>query len=369
MISTLLGGLTPRQFLEDYWQKKPLLIRAAMPGFTGLLTRDAMLDAACRDDVESRLIDCGKWTLAHGPLSMRDFRRRKTPWTVLVQGVNLFLPEGDKLLREFDFIPYARLDDLMASYATDGGGVGPHFDNYDVFLLQGSGQRRWRIGAQKDMTLVDDLPLKILRNFRPTEEFVLNPGDMLYLPPQYAHDGIAVGECTTWSIGFRAPPYQELADGFLTHVQNHLDIEGRYRDPHLKPARHAAEIGKDMIDQVMAEMEKIRWDRTTVTSFLGCYLSEPKQNVVFDPPQRPLSLSRFRASADKRGLKLDERSQLLFAGNRFYINGEPVACARQDVALLRQFADKREVETLAGTESDALDLFHQWYCDGFLRLR
>jgi len=363
MIPTLLGGLTPQQFLADYWQKKPLLIRAAIPGFTGLLTRDAMLDAACRDDVESRLIDCGKWTLAYGPLSMRDFQRRKSPWTVLVQGVNLFLPEGDKLLREFDFIPYARLDDLMASYASDGGGVGPHFDNYDVFLLQGSGQRRWRIGAQKDKSFVADLPLKILQNFRPNEEFVLNPGDMLYLPPQYAHDGIAIGECTTWSIGFRAPPYQELADGFLTHLQNHLDIEGRYRDPHLKPARHAAEISKDMIDQVMSELEKIRWDRNTVTNFLGCYLTEPKQNVVFDRPQRPLSLSRFKVSAGKQGLKLDERSQLLFASNRFYINGEPVACAQQDVMLLRQFADKREVETLAGTESAAVDLFHQWYCD------
>ena len=369
MIPTLLGGLTPRQFLKDYWQKKPLLIRAAIPGFTGLLTPEAMLAATCRDDVESRLVDCGNWTLEHGPLSMRDFRRRKNPWTVLVQSVNLFLPKGDKLLREFDFIPYARLDDLMASYATDGGGVGPHFDNYDVFLLQGSGQRRWRIGGQKDKTLVDGLALKILKNFRPTEEFLLNPGDMLYLPPQYAHDGVAVGECTTWSIGFRAPPFQELADGFLTHLQNNLDIKGRYADPHLEPSRRPAEIGKDMIDQVMTAMAKIRWNRDTVSSFLGCYLSEPKQNVVFDLPPRPLSLVRFRTAAEKRGLKLDERSQLLFAGNRFYINGEPVVCSRQDMGVLKQFANRRQIDTLAGAESDAIELFHQWYCDGFLRLR
>ncbi len=369
MIPTLLGGLTPRQFLEEYWQKKPLLIRAALPGFTGLLSKGELFEAACHEDVESRLIDCADWTLQHGPLSMRDFRRRKQPWTMLVQGVNLFLPEGDRLLREFDFIPYARLDDLMASYASDGGGVGPHEDNYDVFLLQGSGQRRWRIGRQKDKTLVEGLPLKILQNFRPSEEFVLGPGDMLYLPPQYAHDGVAIGECTTWSIGFRAPPYQELADGFLTHLQQHLQLDGRYNDPGLRPVRHAAEIGADMIDQVMAEMNRIRWDRDTVKDFLGCFLSEPKQNVVFDPPQRPLSLRRFEAVADKRGIRLDERSQLLFAGRRFYINGEPVACPQRGTSLLKQFADRRELDTLSGVEPSVIALFHQWYCDGFLRHR
>lgn len=363
-----LGNLAPRQFLEEYWQKKPLLIRAAIPGFKGLLSRDELINLACREDVESRFIRCDDWTLKHGPLSAKDFRQKNSRWTVLVQGINLVIDEGEKLLRKFDFIPYARLDDLMASYATDGGGVGPHFDNYDVFLLQGAGQRRWRIGAQKDKTLINGLPLKILRNFRPTQEFVLNPGDMLYLPPQYAHDGVAVGECTTWSIGFRAPPYADLGEGFLTYLQDQLAFDGRYADADLQVQHHAAEISSTMIDRVAAEMAKIRWNRNTVSDFLGCYLSEPKSSVVFDPPQRPMSLARFTAAAAKRGLKLDRRSQLLFAANRFYINGEQIAVSQPARMQVRQLADRRELEELANN-APAAELFHQWYCDGFLNLR
>ena len=370
MTSTPLGGplgnIGPRQFLDKYWQKKPLLVRNAVPGFTGLLSRDELLDLACRDDAESRYIDCGDWTLKHGPQSRRDVTPRKgrAPWTVLVQGVNLLIDEGDRLLREFDFIPYSRLDDLMASYATDGGGVGPHFDNYDVFLLQGAGQRRWRIGAQKNKTLVDGLPLRILKNFKPTKEFLLNPGDMLYLPPQYAHDGVAVGECTTWSIGFRAPPYNELGEGFLTHLQDQLALKGRYTDTDLRLQRHAAEIGSDMIDRVAAEMAKIKWDRATIADFLGTYLTEPKHSVFFDPPEQPLSIKRFAAAAAKRGVRLDRRSQLLFAGKQFYINGEKVAVPVAARSQVMQLADKRELQAVSDGK-----LFYQWYCDGFLHLR
>ncbi len=366
MPNTLLGGLTPRQFLEEYWQKRPLLIRNALPGYTGLLQRNELLELACRDDVESRLIKCDDWSLKHGPLAKRDFPALKKPWTVLVQGVNLMLDEGDQLLRQFDFIPHARLDDLMASYATDGAGVGPHFDNYDVFLLQGAGRRRWRIGAQKDKTLVDGLPLKILKNFRPTDEFLLNPGDMLYLPPQFAHDGIAEGECTTWSIGFRAPPYSELGDGFLTHLQDSLNLAGRYADPDLRLQAHAGEISATMIDRVAAEMEKIRWQRSTIADFLGCYLTEPKPSVYFEPPEKPMSCRLFEMAAKKRGVRLDRRTQLLFAGKQFYINGERLDSTVVERHSLQQLADRRELSSI---ETGACDAFYQWYCDGFLHLR
>ena len=249
MIPTLLGGLTAEEFLADYWQKKPLLVRGAVPGFSGVPGvggRDDMLALAARDDVESRLVSqAGGWSLAHGPFSPASLRRRAKPWTVLVQSVNLVSGESDRLMREFDFLPYARLDDLMVSYATDGGGVGPHFDSYDVFLLQGIGRRRWRIGKQRDQRLIDGLPVRILADFRPTHEWLLEPGDMLYLPPEWAHDGIAEGECMTWSIGFRAFPEQELAEQFLMHLQDNVRLDGMNFAPFGKVIS-----GMEVVDQL-----------------------------------------------------------------------------------------------------------------------
>lgn len=371
MITTLLGGLTPRQFLEEYWQKKPLLVRGALPAFKGLLDPAELMAAACRDDVESRLVTRpqGQWDLAHGPFSPRHFRRHKAPWTLLVQGVNLFLPAGDQLMRAFDFIPYARLDDLMVSYAVDGGGVGPHFDNYDVFLVQGMGQRRWRIGAQKDQRLVEGLPIRILKDFRPSQEWVLEPGDLLYLPPQWAHDGIAVGECMTYSIGFRAPPVQELAEGFLGFLQDQLCLEGRYADPDLKPQHHPGEIGRHMVDQVETLLQQIRWDRKTVTNFLGCHLTEPKPHVFFEPPNRPLGRARFLARVGKKGLALDAKTQLLYAGSRFFMNGEILPpFPAEALRCLKCLADHR---ALAPTPLEGAlgDWLYETYQDGFIVLK
>lgn len=364
----LLGGLTPRQFLDEYWQKKPLLIRNAVPGFKGLLSRDEMFEAAQRDDVESRLVsrEGGFWDLRCGPFQKKDFKRRPYPWTALVQGLNLILPSADALMKQFNFIPHARLDDVMVSWATDNGGVGPHFDNYDVFLLQGMGQRHWRISTQKDQTLVEGLPIKILKKFKPTDEWVLNPGDMLYLPPQCAHDGIAVGECMTYSVGFRTAPTQELADGFLSFLQDRLCLDGRYADPGLKPAKHPGEITGDMVDQVADMLNRIRWDKADVRDFLGEHLTEPKPHVFFDPPAKPLSVARFVAAAAKRGLKLDARTQFLFAGNRFYLNGETLeGVEAADRAGLKALADERALAVVPARLAEQL---YDWYCDGFLHL-
>lgn len=365
----LLGGLSPRQFLAEYWQKKPLLIRNAVPGFPGLLSRDEMFAAARRDDVESRLItrEGGDWDLRRGPFAVKDFKARKHPWTVLVQGLNLILPGAEALMQHFNFIPHARLDDVMVSWASDGGGVGPHFDNYDVFLLQGMGQRHWRIGANKDQTLVEGLPIRILKHFKPSKEWVLNPGDMLYLPPQYAHDGIAVGECMTYSVGFRTAPAQELAEGFLTFLQDRLQLSGRYADPGLKPARHPGEISADMVDQVAAMLARIRWDKGMIRDFLGEHLTEPKPHVFFDSPENPMSAARFVTAAVKRGLRLDARTQLLFAGKRFYLNGETLAGVEAgDVAALKELADLR---CLARPQAALAAQLYDWYCDGFLHLQ
>ncbi len=368
MITTLLGGLTAEQFLSEYWQKKPLLVRNALPGFTGLLTRDEMLELSSRDDVESRFVSqAGGWTISHGPFCRAALRRKTRPWTVLVQGLNMLLPQADEMMRNFSFIPYARLDDLMVSYATDGGGVGPHFDSYDVFLLQGMGKRRWRIGNQIDQTLIEGLPIRILKDFRPVHDWVLEPGDLLYLPPEWAHDGVAVDECMTYSVGFRAPPAQDLAEQFLTFLQDRVAVPDRYRDPDLKLQKHPAKIGAPMIDQVADMVGRIRWNRDTVRDFLGAYLTEPKPHVFFEPPEKPLGEKRFMAALARRGVRLDARSQLLFAEDCFYLNGESVVVTRRDRSLFRQLADTRELPPQDFSDA-AQASFLDWYRCGFVHL-
>ncbi|HYD33010.1 MAG TPA: cupin domain-containing protein, partial [Methylophilaceae bacterium] len=198
----LLGGLTAEQFLQEYWQKKPLLIRNAIPDFSGLLRPEELAGLACEEGVQSRLVSQqrNKWRVEEGPFEEERFLKLPARnWTLLVQEVNHHLDEADALLRRFNFIPYARLDDLMVSYAPDEGGVGPHFDSYDVFLLQGQGKRLWRISEQKDLSLIADAPLRILKHFETEQEWLLGPGDMLYLPPHIAHWGIAKGDCMTYS--------------------------------------------------------------------------------------------------------------------------------------------------------------------------
>ena len=190
----MLAGLSPAQFMRKHWQKKPLLVRQAFADARPPATLKELATLAARDDVESRLVTAfdGDWKLRHGPIA-RLPAMSKPGWTLLVQGLDQHLPEARALLDLFRFVPDARLDDLMLSVASDGGGVGPHFDSYDVFLIQLAGRRRWRIGAQRDAVLRDGVPLKIIANFKPEQEFVLEPGDMLYLPPGWAHDGSAVG--------------------------------------------------------------------------------------------------------------------------------------------------------------------------------
>ncbi|MDQ1816230.1 cupin domain-containing protein [Massilia sp. CCM 9210] len=368
---TLLGDITPAQFLRDYWHKKPLLIRQAIPGFKPLLKLDALAALAKLNHVESRLITQvdGDWSMQHGPLTELPPRTQRE-WTMLVQGANLADKGADALLRQFRFIPDARLDDLMISYATDGGGVGPHFDSYDVFLLQAHGKRRWRIGAQKDLSLVEGKPLKILKNFKPQEEFLLEPGDMLYLPPHYAHDGVAEGECMTYSIGFRSPSYQELGEAFLQFMADSIDLPGRYADPDLEVARNPAEIPRNMLAAITEEMNKVRFTEEDVTIFVGEHMSEPKHNVFFTGPAKPLTMGRFAETAAKRGVALSLKSQMLYRGKHVFINGESFAVGRADKAVLDVLANERALPgaALAGASDDVMEALYTWYQDGWIEL-
>ena len=367
----LLGGLTPAEFLRDYWHKKPLLIRQAIPDFQPLLSREELFALAAQEDVESRLVTHfkQKWQMTNGPIDTLPALDKKD-WTLLIQSVNLHNDDADALMRQFRFIPDARLDDLMISYASDAGGVGPHFDSYDVFLLQAHGKRHWRIGAQKDLTIIEGMQLKILSNFQPEEEFTLEPGDMLYLPPQYAHDGVAIGECMTYSIGFRAPTYQELGEAFLQFMADSIDLPGIYADPELKPSKHPAEIGRPMLAKIAAELSKVQLTKDDIAIFVGGYLSEPKANVYFTPPARPLTATRFAQAATKRGIVLSRKTQMLYRDQHVFINGESFVAGKDDKATLDNLANMRRLEgaQIATASQDVLEALHLWYQDGWLTL-
>jgi 50S ribosomal protein L16 3-hydroxylase len=371
-VLTHLGLHTVAQFMRRVWQRRPLLIRQALPGFRSPVTREQLLALAGSADVESRCVTAfrGRWKLAHGPFERASLPAITRPhWTLLVQGLDLHLPAANALLQRFRFVADARLDDLMASYATDGGGVGPHVDSYDVFLIQAQGRRRWRISRQHDLTLVPGLPLKILADFRPSAEWVLEPGDMLYLPPGLAHEGVALDACITLSVGFRAPAWQELVEPWFLQQAERARLAGRYGDPGAAPARRPGQLPAAMIEQAWQRLSRLQPRRSDAVEMLLAQLSEPKPRVIFDRPRRPLSWATFAhaAAQGRLGLRTDARSRCLYASRRFAINGEVRAPAEFDPRLTR-LADVRRLDAdlLRDAPSKLLALLHEWHVAGWL---
>lgn len=373
---TLLGGLTPREFMAKHWQKQWKHIQQAVPAFDELLSMDDMWKLACSEDVESRLVlrQGKKFVLEDGPFTKA--RIAKLPardWTLLVQGLNLHLPAADALLRQFSFLPYARLDDVMVSLAAPGGGVGPHFDSYDVFLLQGMGTRRWQISEQKDLSLIPDAPLKILKRMVPSETFELTAGDMLYLPPHVAHDGVAMqseGFCTTYSIGFRAPTHQELADGFLDWIGATSEIEGRLADPDLTATDHPARMPKQYQREVADAVAKLQMDKAAIKQFAGCYATDPKPSVEFSEPKPLLSRTAFAkacGSAKGGAVALAAGTQCLYDDEFLFINGDAFV-VQGDAALWHSLADARTLSVPADAKSETIDALYAWYRDGWVRI-
>ena len=369
----LLGGLSPATFMQRHWHKKPLLVRQAIPGFRPLLARSELFELAGQEDVESRLVTLqrarGKehWSLQRGPFARRALPALKTPeWTLLVQGVDLHSDPVHELMNRFRFVPDARLDDLMISYASEGGGVGPHFDNYDVFLLQAHGQRRWRIGRQDDLSLKPGMPVKILANFQPEQEFVLEPGDMLYLPPHYAHDGVAVGgECMTYSIGFRSPKAGELAQELLQRLAEDAPEavgEDFYRDPRQAAVAGPAALPAQLERFARQAVQQALKDPQALQRALGEAMSEPKPHVWFEPGARP----RARA-----GVVLDRRTRMLYDAQHIYINGESYRAAGRDATLMRRLADERALDAaeVARASAAARELLAAWCEDGWAHAR
>lgn len=357
----MLAGLSPAQFMRKHWQKKPLLVRQAFEGATPPAALKELAALAARDDVESRLVTAfdGDWKLRHGPIA-RLPAMSKPGWTLLVQGLDQHLDAARALLDRFRFAPDARLDDLMLSVASDGGGVGPHFDSYDVFLIQLAGKRRWRIGAQRDAVLRDDVPLKIIANFKPEQEFVLEPGDMLYLPPGWAHDGVAVGAgCITASVGFRASTADALAAELLPRLLDDAEGSGKlYADPRQEAVVDPGRVPPALLDFARRAVEAAMQRPQALERALGEALTEPKPQVWFEPgEQLPAG----------QGVALDRRSRMLYDDKHVYLNGESFRAGGRDAALMRRLADARRLEAsdVARLSAGAREVLDQWTEDGW----
>jgi 50S ribosomal protein L16 3-hydroxylase len=361
----LLGRLTPAQFMRRHWQKKPLLVRQALPGVAPPASRAELFALAQRDDVESRLVArVGKtWTLRPGPLPRRALPPlAQTGWSLLVQGLDLHVDAAHALLAQFRFLPEARLDDLMVSFATEGGGVGPHIDSYDVFLVQVQGRRRWRIGPCRQPQWRSDVPLKILVDFKASDEWVLEAGDMLYLPPGWAHDGVAVGgECMTASIGFRAPTAGELAQALLPLLAEAVGDDGpRFRDANAGACAHAGAIPTALQAFACDTLRKVLARDELIERALGQWLTEPKPRVWFEAGEPGVA-------EDAGRLVLDRKSRVGHDAHDVYLNGESYLVRGRDARLLRRLADDRllPMNALRQLSPSAREAVDDWVAQGW----
>jgi len=315
-------------FLAEHWQRKPLLIRNTSHSFASPLPADELAGLALEDDIESRIIEyrSGNWQLHHGPFGPGDFQR-DNPWTLLVQAVDHYIPAVAELRRLVDFLPGWRVDDVMVSYAVDGGSVGPHYDNYDVFLLQGEGRRRWRVGqpCNSKSPLLPHDELRILRDFECAREYLLGPGDILYLPPGIAHWGIAEGECTTFSIGFRAPRINDMVSRWADDLLEKLDPELFYTDPGCEAASRAGEIRPQDLQRVRAQL-RAATEQFTDSHWFGALVTEPRYAFDANEDDDDLAEARALLAAGEGYLQLSPAARVAWqqepAGITVFVNGQ-----------------------------------------------
>ena len=322
----VLGGLTAEVFLRDYWQKKPLIIRQAFPDFITPLPSDELAGLSLEQEIESRIIlehGATPWQLLQGPFTEETYQQLpESHWTLLVQAVDQFIPDVQDILQHFNFLPSWRIDDVMISFATQGGSVGPHYDNYDVFLLQTEGHRRWKVGQMCNHSsplLVHD-SLRLLADFQQSDEWVLAPGDMLYLPPCLAHWGIAEDNCQTWSVGFRAPSAAEVLTHYTDYLARFIPDEDRFSDQDRSPLTDSAEIRAEDLAQVKRILNEHLNDDRLLLSWFGQFMTDPKypehvQGLELEPDQL--------IDALQQGAVLVRNPSARFAWSRISIENEP----------------------------------------------
>jgi 50S ribosomal protein L16 3-hydroxylase len=363
-------GMPPARFLRDYWQKRPLLIRRAFPQFHNAITPEDLAGLACEEAALARIVlhdeRRDRWTLRNGPFSEADFAKLpKSHWTLLVQDVDKWDADVADLLDEFTFLPAWRIDDVMVSYATDGGGVGAHVDNYDVFLVQGRGRRRWRIstdsGAPHEFR--EDAELKLLKSFQPTHDWVLEPGDALYLPPGVPHDGVAIGECMTFSVGMRAPSVAELVIDLAESVAEPLGEDLRYTDANLAPPRDVHEIDAAAMRRVAASLAALHdMDDAGQREWFGQFITRYRSAHQAAPAARAVSAAQLTAVLPGSTLLRNPWSRFawtrhgrdaqLFAAGTSYFCSPALArllCAKRELAgdMLVPILNAAEYEVLA----------------------
>ncbi len=378
---THLGEMPIEQFLAEYWQKKPLLIRQALPGFESPVSPDELAGLALEEEIESRLIEEQReeetWSLRSGPFTEQDFAQLpESHWTLLVQAADQWVDEIGGLLDQFRFVPNWRLDDIMVSYASDQGSVGPHFDYYDVFLLQGHGQRLWQVGPRCDSEspLLENTPLSILKTMEVSEEYTLNPGDILYVPPQYAHHGRAIGESITYSIGFRAPSEADILSDFALEVASQLSADQRYSDPNIQATRHSGEIPKDTIEQLQHIISNRLNEPKALADWFGRFMTQRKY------PDLEISEDAGKIDAAELQEILADGAVLLrhpasrFAWHqhstqdlRLFVDGEDYACSEALALTLCGQAELAE-EDLQGLEDSEQKLLVELLLNGSLYL-
>ncbi|WP_445621198.1 JmjC domain-containing protein [Kushneria sp. Sum13] len=362
-----LGGMSADTFLRDYWQKKPLLIRGAFPDFESPLEPDELAGLACEENVEARLVELEGpdkvWQVSHGPFDEETFARLgRKDWSLLVQAVDHYVPDVAELLEHFTFIPRWRLDDIMVSFAPPGGNVGAHVDNYDVFLLQASGQRRWQLGdvMPEDAPIIDGIDLRILADFQVSndQDWVLEPGDMLYLPPRVAHHGISQSEdCMTFSVGFRAPSMDEMVTSWADYLGEQLDESSRYHDPDLEAAQDSALINDTTLARVRQQMLTALDNPEQMAQWFGRTMTQVKYPDQLMPPMAPVREETLRSALEEGdllepapGSRLawhpeDEQATL-------FVDGDGYPCS---VTLAKRLSSARildqEILTLEGADT------------------
>ena len=371
----ILGKISNDVFLKKYWQKKPLLIRDAIKNFKSPITEKDLFRIAQNENAISRLIEFkrGIWQVKYGPFKKLDLPKKiNTPWTILVQNMNHHLPFAESFLNLFKFIPYARLDDLMVSFATKKGSVGPHFDSYDVFLFQAKGEREWKISEQKKFSLDKKSAIKIITNFKVKNTWVLKPGDLLYLPPNMGHWGVSQSDdCLTYSIGFRASGTFEIQSKFLDFIQDNLitNKNDLYRDPNLNLQKNPAEINSNMIKKIQRIVNQLRWNTNSINNFIGQLLTEPIEGAVFET-SKSMTAEVFIKDLIKKPLKLNPKTRMLFIKNNFFINGELIEADKKSIMYLKQLANDREISiksTLNKKDLNALGIvLLPLYLSGFI---